>query len=267
MGWKKLNLAKIQGAGFAVPHIRSFPWKNFKKQGLLILWTFEALGIFLLIGFLFYDRIWVGLLLSPLGFLYIKKKQKDCAQKERERLTNSFKEGMQSIATSLAAGYSIENAIAQAASELELIYGENDPAAIGFQKVIRRISLNQSVEEAFEAFAQESNIEEIMYFSQVLTYAKRNGGNLIQIIRNTTDMIVDRLEVNREIITMTTAKRYEQKIMNLIPLLMVAYMRFASFGLMEKLYGNMIGVLTMSACLLIYYAGIRLAESILKIEV
>lgn len=220
-----------------------------------------------MVGFLFYDQIWVGLILSPLGYFYVKKRQRERVQKERERLTNSFKEGMQSIATSLAAGYSIENAITQAASELVLIYGEEDPAAVGFQKVMYRVSLNQNVEDAFAEFAKESDIEEIMYFSQVLTYAKRSGGNLIQIIRNTTEMIMDRIEVNREIVTMTTAKKYEQTIMNLIPLLMVAYMRFASFGLMEKLYGNPIGVLTMSICLLLYYAGIRLAESILKIEV
>ncbi len=221
----------------------------------------------MLIGFLFYDRLWVGLLLSPFGFLFVKKKQRERREKDKQQLTNSFKEGMQSIATSLAAGYSIENAMAQAAGELALIYGEADPAAIGFQKVVYRVSLNQNVEDAFEEFAKESDVEEILYFSQILTYAKKTGGNLIQIIRNTTDMIVERLDVDREIVTMTTAKRYEQKIMSIIPLLMIGYMRFASFGLIEKLYGNLLGVLIMSACLLIYYAGTRLAEHMLKIEV
>lgn len=104
-------------------------------------------------------------------------------------------------------------------------------------------------------------------FAQVLTYAKRNGGNLVDIIRNTTDTISDKIEVKREISAITSAKKLEQNIMNLVPIGIILYMRLTSVEMFSKLYGNAVGILIMTICLVIYFAARMLASHIADIKV
>ena len=230
-------------------------------------WGLEAVGILCLVGYLFYDRLWAGIFFAPFVYSYVKEREKRYKRKKQNELASSFREGMQSISASLAAGYSLENAFREAVGELQLLYGPENPAAAGFMQILHRLSVNRPVEEAFEEYADRQDVEEIRYFAQILIYAKRSGGNLIAIVRRTADMISERIEVRNEILTVTTAKRFEQNIMNVVPLVILAYMRFTSFALMEKLYGNLMGVITMTVCLALYYGGKRLADHIIDIEV
>ena len=72
-----------------------------------------------------------------------------------------------------------------------------------------KLNLNISIEDAFNEFAKECRVEEINNFSEILSYAKRSGGNLIQIIKNTTDSISEKIDVKREISTIISAKQFE----------------------------------------------------------
>lgn len=219
------------------------------------------------VGYLFYDSFFAGIIFAPYVFLHIKNRCRIFEQKRQERLAVSFKDGMQIIASSLTAGYSIENAFRESLSEIELLYGKKSDIYVSFRKIAARLNVNTSVEEAFEEFANESNVEEIESFSQVLTYAKHSGGNLVEIIRNTTDTISGKIEVKREIITVISSKRLEQSIMNIVPAGIILYMKITSEDMLCKLYGNPSGIVIMTGCLVIYFAAKLLADRIVNIKV
>ena len=110
-------------------------------------------------------------------------------------------------------------------------------------------------------------MEEISNFAEILAYAKRSGGNLIQIIKTTTDTISEKIDVKREINTIITAKQLEQNIMNYVPLGIILYMRLTSPEMFVKVYGNAAGITVMTICLLIYFAARVIAEKIVDIKV
>ena len=97
--------------------------------------------------------------------------------------------------------------------------------------------------------------------------ARRSGGNMIGIIRNTAGQIRDKLEVRAEIETMLAARKYEFKVMAVIPFVMIAYMKFSFPEFMTILYGNPTGIGVMTACLAIYFGAYLLGEKIVNIEV
>ncbi|MGN0369124.1 MAG: type II secretion system F family protein [Butyrivibrio sp.] len=227
----------------------------------------EGVGILLAIGFLFYNNVLAGLVFFPYLFFYVRKRIKEFENKRREKLAVEFKDGMQAVVSALIAGYSIENAFREAVGELELMYGRKTEIYKGFLVIINQLNLNVSIEEAFSNFAKECRVEEITGFAQVLYYAKRNGGNLIQIIKNTSDTISEKIEVKREINTAVSAKRLEQNIMNLVPVGIILYMRITSAGMIEKLYGNIYGIIIMTFCLIIYFAAKVIADKIVDIKV
>ncbi len=75
---------------------------------------------------------------------------------------------------------------------------------------------------------------------------------MISIIRNTANQIGDKIDVKREIDTVLAAKKYEFRVMAAIPYAIIGYMSLSFPEFMDSLYGNIMGIGVMSACLAIY---------------
>lgn len=229
--------------------------------------TAESVGLLLLTGYLFYDNAFVGLIFFPYIFFYVKKSMKRYEQKRQERLAAAFRDGMQAVVAALSAGYSVENAFRESLGELELMYGRRAGIYTGFAKIVNKLNMNVNIEEAFADFAEESQVEEIASFAQVLVYAKQSGGNLIAIIKDTADSVSEKIEVRREINTIISAKKLEQNIMNFVPMGIILYMRVSSAEMFVKLYGSAAGIAIMTVCLAVYCAAKIIADRIVDIRV
>ena len=241
--------------------------ENLKQPVMMFRYLAEAILILVIIGYLFYDFIPAGIVFFPYIFYHLKRGKNICERKRQEKLAVEFKDGMQAVVSSLTAGYSLENSFREALEELELLYGKKTLIYKGFSRIVYKLNLNISIEDAFNEFAKECRVEEINNFSEILSYAKRSGGNLIQIIKNTTDSISEKIDVKREISTIISAKQFEQNIMNYVPLGIILYMRLTSSEIFEKVYGNLIGIIFMTICLIIYFLARIIAEKIVDIKV
>ena len=62
-------------------------------------------------------------------------------------------------------------------------------------------------------------------------------------------------------------KKYEQRIMSLVPVGVMAYMSITSEGFFDVLYHNGLGIIIMSFCLLVYGVAVYLGEHLTRIEV
>ena len=74
-------------------------------------------------------------------------------------------------------------------------------------------------------------------------------------------------ETEREIRTIISGRVYEQKIMSVVPLAIMGYMRNTSSSFMDVLYHNPFGIAVMSGCLGIYILSLKLSEKICDIKV
>ena len=59
----------------------------------------------------------------------------------------------------------------------------------------------------------------------------------------------------------------EQKVMNLMPLMILLYVDLSFGGYLDGLYHNIFGILVMTACLAVYLASYLLSEKIMSIQV
>ena len=87
------------------------------------------------------------------------------------------------------------------------------------------------------------------------------------IIQNVTRMLSDKIDVKKEIQATLAAKKYEQLIMSLMPAGIILYLRLASPGFLDVLYGNLLGAGIMSVCLGIYACAWWLGVRIVDIEI
>ena len=133
--------------------------------------------------------------------------------------------------------------------------------------ITRKLRIHIPVEQVLEEFAEQVLSEDVKSFVTVFVTAKKSGGDMIGIIRNTANQIGDKIEVKREIDTMLAAKKYEFQIMSVVPYGIIGYMSLSFPECMNELYGNMAGIGVMTLCLGIYAGAYYLGIRILRIDV
>jgi len=219
------------------------------------------------IAFLFYDSKYAflaGLLGMP---VYISKKSKDKKAERLETLRLQFTDMIESLATVLTAGMSVENAFIETATEMRRLHGERADITLELEEIVRKNSVGIPLAEAFNEFANRSEIGDIKDFAVIFTEALNSGGNIKEIISNTVRIIKEKVRIEDEIQAMLKGKLLEQKVMSVIPFLIMGYLRLSSSDFIKVLYHNIAGVTVMSICLAIYLVALILSGKIVKIKV
>jgi len=223
--------------------------------------------IILIISYLFYENLVYAIVFMPYVYIYMNNSAQEIQRKRKQELLNQFKDGMLAVSFSLNVGYSVENSFKEALGELLLLYGDKSDIVIQFRNINYRIEMNENIEDVIDDFARKSSIEDILYFAEVFRYAKRSGGDLITIIRNTANTISEKIEAKNEIETVISGKQMEQKIMSMVPFGIILYLKLSSPEFIEGLYGNIAGIIVMTICLVLYILSYWLAQRIVRIEV
>lgn len=218
-------------------------------------------------SYMFY-RSWAGFLLWPaMAAFWIKRDAKEKGRARRERLSLQFKDTIMAVISGMQAGYSIENAFLGAEKEMVSLYGKESEMARELALIRKGLRNQVPLEQMLLNLGRRSHVEEIQDFTEVFAVAKRQGGNLKEIIQRTAQLTQQRMDVEREISTMLAAQKYEQKVMNLIPFLLFGYLQISSRGFFDVLYHNMAGILIMTLCLALYLAAWFLSEKIMDIRI
>lgn len=209
----------------------------------------------------------MALVFSPYLYFYVKGEKSRYYALQKRNLNIQFKDAMLAVSFSLNAGYSLENAFKAAVNEMMPLHGDKSVIVKEFKNIVNRIQNNENIEDVLMEFAVKSEVEDILYFAQVFQYAKRSGGDIIAIIRNTVSIIRRKLEVESEIQTIISGKKMEQRVMQIMPFAMIVYLRMTSPEFITPLYHNAAGMLIMTVCLLVYLVAAVMAAKIVRIEV
>ncbi len=187
----------------------------------------------------------------------------------KAKFINQFRDYLQNLSSSLRSGYAVENAMKEARKELERQYKYEKNAKIlsDLAKMENLIQMNVPIEKILTQWSKKIALDDVENFVIVFCIAKRSGGDSIEIIRKAVNHICEKIEVQREIKTILTAKRLEFRIMVAVPIGILCYMRVTFPDLMNILYGNILGVSIMTVCLGIYAVAYCWGEALISIEI
>lgn len=220
-----------------------------------------------LICIAFYNSIAMLVITIPFAFIIPFFNKKDLIKKRKEKLLNEFKDFLRVLKSFLEASYSVENAFAMSVKELTMLHGKESMMVKELRNIVAKLKLNKPIDVVFKQFADKTHMEDIIDFSEVFIISKLHGGNISKIIGNTINVINDKIEVKIEIDTVTASKRFEQKLMNLLPFLIIIYMNISSSSFLRPLYTSIEGRLLMTFALVVYFFSVNLSKKILDIEV
>ena len=247
--------------------------KNFSVPGSYILGKTVLLdgleGGFLtiLLSWLYYDSFLAIPFLIPLVWFWHKERENVRREKRQELFRKMFREWILLLASSLTAGYSMENALVQSYQELCLMFPKGGIMQEELKMMLAKAGNNQRPEILFDELAEKYPYEEVQSFAEVFKAARISGGSLQTVIRGTAAQMAEIMDTRREIRTLLAARVYEQRIMSVMPAAVLLYIRLGSGEFLEGLYHNMTGALVMSVCLGIYGAAYLMGKRMVQFEI
>lgn len=226
------------------------------------------MGLFIssALAFLFYKSIWAVLLFSPFAFVFLQYQKRELVKKQKWEFNQQFRQGILCISSALNAGYSIENTFEEAIKDLRLMYPEEADIIQEFLWINQQLYLNETVENVLIDLARRTRIEDVENFAEIFQTAKRTGGDLMKIIQQTGKNIGERIEIQREMETLVAAKKMEANVMTVVPLGIILYMWITSPGFLDCLYHNLLGIVLMTAILLVYLVAYFITRKITDIQ-
>ena len=84
---------------------------------------------------------------------------------------------------------------------------------------------NVNIEVPLLDFGARSGVDDIVSFANVFQTCLREGGNIKDTIRNTHEILSDKMEIAEEIETTVTGARSEQYMMLIMPILLIGMIK------------------------------------------
>ena len=248
-------------------------WHKLRESTVVLPWKkrlvclLKAAVMTAVLAYVFY-RSWLGVLGFPvLAALCLWQGGQEYQQERRQQLAKQFTDTILSVTGSLQTGYSIENAFLEAEKEICALHGQESLMGTELARIRHGLENRIPIEQQLLRFGIQSQVEEIRDFTEVFAIIKRSGGNLREMIRRTAELTGQRLEVEQEISQLLSSRRFEMKIMNVIPFCMYGYVQLTSPGFFDVLYHNPAGICVMTACLSAYLAAVWISWKIMDIQV
>lgn len=221
-----------------------------------------AVTVFL--SYFFYRSMLAAVPLSLAGAFCFHKMRAEKGRREREELVGQFRECIMAVSASLQAGYSVENAFLECEQDMTLMYGGESMICRELKLIRRGLHINISLEELLADLGERSGCEEIVQFAEVFSIAKRNGGNLAEIIGSSAEVIGRKIELQIEMQALLSGKKLELTIMKGMPFAILIYIDVTNPGYFDTLYHNLFGVLVMTGCLLVYIGAYAIGDAVMR---
>ena len=218
--------------------------------------------------YLFYNSVLLSLFSGMLvvkALPYIKKR---LAARRMERLREQFKDMLYSLSASVASGRQMGEAIIEAEDELSSMYGSDELIMKELRHMkVSMIENKESDKELLRDFAARSRNEDICDFVNVYVICRSMGGDLEKIIGRTTEILTDKMAIEREILAITAQKKTEGRMISVMPFLMLLLLNIFSYSYIEPLYTTLTGRILMTAALAAAVLGIYLMEKISDVNI
>ena len=211
--------------------------------------------------YLFYHSLIFSLICSVSTFLLLVPFEKYKAEKRRGLLITQFKDMLYSMSAYVAANVQIADALEGSLDSLKSIYEDDSPLVMELEYMVRNIRENKESEiRLLQNFAERSHCEDIENFVQVYVSCMITGGDLEKVLKSTIEILMDKINIEREIRTLTAQKKLEGNIITAMPIIVILFLNIFSPDYLSPLYVTLPGRLMMTGAI----AGLVAAHLIMR---
>lgn len=250
-------------------HLVKYQYREYSlnKQEKII--SIAALFFALVIVGLFFYKSIIPIVFTPFfAKLWMENVAKRKCEFTKNELVMQFRDFLYSLSNSFSSGYQMEQALEEALVTISAIYGEKSVLAKEIESMIFQIKESRKTDlEVLDDFAMRSDLEDIRSFVNMYSSCRHTGGNMVKAINQASDIIGEKIEIERKIKSIYSQKILEGGIILAMPFILIFFLNVASPEYIEPLYTSMAGRILMTFCIVIMIFSYFAIRKIIKIEI
>jgi tight adherence protein B len=200
------------------------------------------------------------------GIVFIPMRTKQIIDKQRKKLNLQFRDMLESLTTSLGAGKNVVDSFRGVYEDLKMQYEEDAYILKELQIIISGMDNNIDIEDLLQDFGFRSGNEDIESFANVFRICYRKGGNIKDTIRNTHEILSDKMEISEDIETIVTSNKSEQKIMIAMPIGLIAIIKIMSPDFAAN-FTTVTGIISTTVAIVMFIIAYFVGKIVLDIKV
>ena len=173
-------------------------------------------------------------------------------QKRLKKLRVQFYDLLEAMSVAMRAGNPVLKALESAREDLTLIYPGNSDILVELDVIIKKFYNAIPLSESFADFARRSGLEDVASFASIYATIEGKSSRADEIVRETQQIIADKMEIEMEIDTLMTAAKSEVNIMLFMPLVILAVIGYAGAGFMDAIYTEPLGRVVATGGLIVF---------------
>lgn len=200
------------------------------------------------------------------GKMFLPIRQKQIIEKRRKNLRDQFRDMLEGLVTSLGAGNNVPDSFSAVYEDLKIQYEADSYILKELEIILAGIRHNVPVEDILMDFGVRSGISDIETFANVFNISYRKGGNIKDVIRNTHNIISEKIEITEDIETTVTSGKMDQKIMLVMPIALISIIKFMSPEFAEN-FATPTGIIATTIAIVCFVGAYFLGKTMLDIKV
>jgi len=182
------------------------------------------------------------------------------------KLRIQFFDLLEAMSVAMRAGSPILRSLQSAREDLILIYPAESDIITELDIIIGKFNNAVPLSEAFSDFAVRSGLEDIRSFASIYKAIEGKSGRADEIVRDTQQIIADKMEIEMEIDTMMTAAKSEVNIMLFMPLVILGVIGYTGAGFMDAIYTTAAGRIVSTGGLAVFILSFILARKFSSVK-
>lgn len=200
------------------------------------------------------------------GYLYVPMRNKAIVAKRKTELGRQFRDMLDALTTSLGAGKNVNDSFISVYDDLKVQYDGDAFILKELEVLIAGIHNNVPIEDVLEDFGKRSDNDDVLSFANVFRVSYRKGGNIKDVIRNTHEILSDKMEIAEDIETMVTSNKTEQSIMIFMPIALIGVIKMMS----PEFAANFVsptGIISTTISIVVFVVAYFIGKAVLDIKI
>lgn len=218
--------------------------------------------------FIFYKIIFLSIIGGAVtGAVNTIVAERSAMQKRLVKLRVQFFDMLEAMSVAMRAGNPPLKALESARIDLAMIYPEDSDILREVDVIMQRFHNAIPLSKAFSDFAQRSGLEDVASFASIYATIEGKSSRADEIVRETQQLISDKMEIEMEIDTLMTAAKSEVNIMLFMPLVILAVIGYAGAGFMDAIYTTFLGRVVATGGFIVFIISFWMARKFSSVQI
>lgn len=200
------------------------------------------------------------------GKMFLPIRTQQIIKKRKNDLRLQFRELLDALATSIGGGKNIVDSFKSAYDDLSIIYNEDASIIKELAIILDGNNNNIEIEKSLMDMGLRSGIDDIVSFANVFETCYRKGGDIKDVIKNTQQIINEKMEVQMDIETIVTSSKNEENVMTVLPIALIALIKLMSPEFSAN-FVTPVGIISTTIAIVMFVIARKVGQKVLDIKI